>query len=78
MVQPTQTMERTTEVEYISIYDRPKRPMGRPRSSKYTEEEKLDRRRQANLKHYFNNHEYYKLQNRIRNQQNYQSKKNKD
>ena len=40
MTLPTQTMENTTEVEYISIYDKPKRGKGRPRVSKYTEEEK--------------------------------------
>ena len=33
-----QTMGNSTEVEYISIYERPKRPLGRPRGSKYSEE----------------------------------------
>ena len=42
MEQSTQTMDtNTTEFEYISIYDRPKRGKGRPRGSKYTDEEKL-------------------------------------
>ena len=42
MEQSTQTMEQnTTEFEYISIYDRPKRGKGRPKGSKYTDEEKL-------------------------------------
>ena len=36
----TSTMENQTEVEYISIYDKPKRGKGRPSLSKYTEEEK--------------------------------------
>ena len=40
MTLPTQTMENTTEVEYNSICDKPKRGKGRPRVSKYTEEEK--------------------------------------
>ena len=33
-------MENTTEVEYISIYDKPKRARGRPSGSKYSDEEK--------------------------------------
>ena len=38
MEQSTQTMDtNTTEFEYISIYDRPKRGKGRPKGSKYTE-----------------------------------------
>ena len=28
MISPTQTMEHTTEVEYISIYDKPKKRKG--------------------------------------------------
>ena len=39
MEQSTQTMDKnTTELEYISIYDRPKRGKGRPKGSKYTDE----------------------------------------
>ena len=34
MSSPTPTMENTTEVEYISIYDKPKKGKGRPRGSK--------------------------------------------
>ena len=42
MEQSTQTMDtNTTEFEYISIHDRPKRGKGRPRGSTYTDEEKL-------------------------------------
>ena len=42
MEQSTQTMDtNTTEFEYVSIYDRPKRGKGRPKGSKYTDEEKL-------------------------------------
>ena len=33
-------MENTTEVEYISIYDKPKTARGRPSGSKYSGEEK--------------------------------------
>ena len=63
MESPTQNMECTTEVEYISIYNKPKRgKVGRPKGTTLTEEEKRLRHNQANLKCYFNNHEYYKLQ----------------
>ena len=57
----------TTDLEHISIYEqRPKKQRGRPiGTSKFTDEEKLIRRRQANLKHYYNNHEYYKLYSRL-------------
>ena len=40
MISPTQTMEHTTEVEYISIYDKPKRGRGRPKTCKLSDEEK--------------------------------------
>ena len=53
MIQPTQTMENTTEVPYISIYDRPKRPKGRPKTCKLSDEEKKERLR-GNYKAYFN------------------------
>ena len=36
-------MENTTEVEYISIYDRPKRGRGRPKTCKLSDEEKRER-----------------------------------
>ena len=62
----TQKMN-STEVEYISIYDKPKRERQKP-GSKYTELEKLERRRLCNLKTYYNNHEYYKLYGRLNKQ----------
>ena len=66
MEQITQTMEQnTTELEYVSIYDRPKRGKGRPKGSKYTDAEKLEKRREVNLRCYYNNHEYYKLYKRL-------------
>ena len=40
MSSPTQAMGNTTEVEYISIYDRPKRGRGRPKTCTLTDEEK--------------------------------------
>ena len=52
MISPTQTMENTTEVEYISIYDRPKRVRGRPKTCKLSYEEKLERLR-INYKAYY-------------------------
>ena len=61
-------MEQTnrTYIEYISIYERPKKKLGRPKgTNKFTDEEKLLRRRQANMTHYCNNHDYYKLYNRL-------------
>ena len=40
--------------------------LGRPKgTSIFTDEEKLLRRRQANMKHYYNSHDYYKLYNRL-------------
>ena len=63
-------MEQTnrTDIEYVSIYERPKKKLGRPKgTSIFTDEEQLLRRRQANIKHYYNNHGYYKLYNRLHN-----------
>ena len=60
MANITQTMN-TTEVEYISIYEKPKLPKGIPKGTrKFTVEEKLERRREAHMRCYYNNHEYYK------------------
>ena len=53
MISPTQTMENTTEVEYISIYDRPKRGRGWPKTCKLSDEEKRERLI-INYKAYFN------------------------
>ena len=50
MANTTQTMN-TTEVEYISIYEKPKLPKGRPKGTrKFTDGEKLGRRREANMR----------------------------
>ena len=57
MIQPTQTMECTTEVPYISIYDKPKRPRGRPKTCTLTDEEKLERLRQNYKRYYYENPE---------------------
>ena len=53
MKSPTQPMGCATEAEYISIYDRPKRGRGRPKTCTLTDEEKLERLR-VNYKAYFN------------------------
>ena len=45
-------MKNTTEVEYISIYDRPKRGKGRPKTFTLTDEETKERLR-VNYKAYF-------------------------
>ena len=50
MIQPTQTMECTTEVPYISIYEKPKRRT-------LTREEKLERLRQNYKRYYYENPE---------------------
>ena len=53
----------TLDQEYISIYDRPKRPRGRPKI--YTDEQLQERRKEIFKKHYENNRDYYVLQNSI-------------
>ena len=58
-------MENTTEVEYISIYDRPKRGKGRPKTCNLTDEEKRLRKREIALKHYYDNWEYKQLYKQI-------------
>ena len=77
MVQPTQTMECTTEVPYISIYDRPKRPRGRPKTSTLTDEEKAQRKRDIATKYHYDNYEYCKMRQRLQKQTVYVSKKMK-
>ena len=47
----------TLDQEYISIYDRPKRPRGRPKI--YTDEQLKERRKEIYKKHYENNRDYY-------------------
>lgn len=65
MISPTQTMENTTEVEYISIYDKPKRGRGRPKTCKLSDEEKRQRKIEIAKQYYTNNFEYVRLQKRI-------------
>ena len=58
MTEPT-----TLDEEYISIYDRPKRPRGRPKT--LTDEEKKERNKIIYKRHYDNNRDYYVLKQRI-------------
>ena len=48
---------------YISIYDRPQRPQGRPKI--YTDDQLKERRKEISKKHYENNRDYYLLQKNI-------------
>ena len=68
MTQPTQTMECTTEVPYISISDRPKRPRGRPKTSTLTDEEKAQRKRDIATKYHYDIYEYCKMRQRLQKQ----------
>ena len=66
MEQITQTMEQnTTELEYISIYDKPKRGKGRPKGSKYTDEEKSERARISTKDYYYRNIEKERERHRL-------------
>ena len=51
--------------EYISIYDKPKGVRGRPKSCILTDEEKIKRKRDIALKHYYDNYEYKQLYKHI-------------
>ena len=65
MCSPTSTMENRTDIEYISIYDKPKRGKGRPTGSKYTDEQKTERARLSTMKYYYNNLETERERSRI-------------
>ena len=58
MQQNTQTSRR--DIDYISIYDRPKRGKGRPQGSKYTDAENAEQARQSTMTYYYNNIEKYR------------------
>ena len=77
MISPTQTMENTTEVEYISIYDKPKRGRGRPKTCKLSDEEKRQRNRDNATRYHNDNYEYCKMRQRLQKQAAYMSKKMK-
>ena len=69
-------MENTTEVEYISIYDRPKRGKGRPKTSTLTDEEKKQLNRDNATRYHYDNYEYCKMRQRLQKQTDYVSTKN--
>ena len=76
--QVTQTDEDYMPV-YISIYDRPKRPVGRPKNKiQLTEEEKKERMRKLASKHYYENIEKRRLQQKQHYQQTKKKKKHKN
>ena len=57
-------MEATNlDQPYISVYDRPKRPRGRPKT--LTDEEKKERNKIIYKRHYDNNRDYYVLKQKI-------------
>ena len=53
----------TLDEPYISIYDKPKRPRGRPKT--LTDEQIKERRKEIYKKHYENNRDYDVLQKSI-------------
>ena len=53
----------TLDQEYISIYDRPKRPRGRPKT--LTDEQIKERDKIIYKRHYDNNRDYYVFKARI-------------
>ena len=59
------TQTNMTDIEYISIYDKPKRGKGRPKGSQYTDEEKAERARLSTMKYYYNNLETERERSRI-------------
>ena len=67
MEQHTQT--NRTYIEYVSIYEKPKRGKGRPQGSKYTLGERAERARLSTMT-YYNNTEQERERSRV-----YQAKK---
>ena len=61
----TSTQTNRTDIEYISIYDKPKRGKGRPQGSNYTDEQKAERARLSTMKYYYKNLETERERSRI-------------
>ena len=55
-------MENTTEVEYISIYDKPERARGMPKLVHYQMKKKRQRKIEIAKRCYNNNLEYVRLE----------------
>jgi len=64
----TQQIFNTDDV-YVSIYDRPKRGKGRPRTCTLTDEQKKERARAINRKYYRDNYEYCVFRQRLYDEQ---------
>ena len=64
----TPNIENSTDVEYISIYDRPKRGRGRPNTCILTDEEKRLRNRDNARRYHYANYEYCKTRQRLQKQ----------
>ena len=78
MAYTTQTMN-TTELDYNSIYEKLKLPKGKPKGTcKFTNEDKLARRRETTMRCYYNNHGFHKLYNRLHKEGNRKASKNQD
>ena len=58
-------MDNTTEVEYISIYDRPRRGRGRPTTCTLTDEDTRQRTIEINRTYYQDNYDYCVLRQRF-------------
>jgi hypothetical protein len=43
---------------YVSIFERPKKPSGRPKTCKLSDEQKKERARTISRKYYTDNHDY--------------------
>ena len=68
MSSPTQAMDNTTEVEYKSMYDKPKRGRIGPKTCKRSDEEKRQRQRDNATRYHYDNYEYCKMRQRLQKQ----------
>ena len=75
MISPTHTMQHTTDVKYISIYDKPKRGKGRPTTCTLTDEAKRQRNKDNATRYHYDNYEYCKMWQRLQKQTAYVSNK---
>ena len=62
MTTPTQMTINTEDIIYVSVFEKPNKCRGRPKSSTLTDAEKKQRAIEINRKYYYENHEYCKLQ----------------
>ena len=64
----------TSGVGYISIYDKPKRGRGRPKTCKLSDGDKRQRNRETATRYHYDNYEYNKMRQRLQKQTAYVSK----